>query len=51
MSGTDELRESIWSMWYGATTNQWNSRSIMPGILLFFLHVSQATVCQGGAEM
>ena len=28
-----------------ATTNQWNSRPI------FFGHVSQATVCQGGAEM
>ena len=52
MSGTDELRESILFMWHGATTNLWNSRLIMlldPDF--FFWHVSQATVCQGGAEM
>ena len=50
MSGTDELRESIVLMWHGATTNLWNSRLIMLGILTF-LHVSHAAVCQGGAEM
>ena len=36
MSGTDELRESILLMWHGATTNLWNSRFIMLGILTFF---------------
>ena len=36
MSGTDELRESIVLMRHGATTNLWNYRLIMLGILTFF---------------
>ena len=44
MSGRDELRDSILLMWHGATTNLWNSRLIMLGILTFFACVSRSCV-------
>ena len=47
MSGTDEVRESIWLMWHGAATDRWNPRLIKPGILTFFAIVTNHC----GAEM
>ena len=46
MSGTEEVRESIWLMWHAAATDRWNPRLIMPWILCFFFQESQTTVVQ-----
>ena len=36
MSGTDEVRESVWLMWHCAATDRWNPRLVMPWILTLF---------------